>query len=225
MKAKAVIGLWKANSVGDDVYLFENERQIATYNFLRQQGKKSKGNRCLSDFVAPLTSEKQDYIGSFVCTAGLGIEKQLAIFEQDNDDYNSIMLKAIADRLAEALTEYIHEKVRKEIWGYAANEYFENDDLIAEKYRGIRPAPGYTACPDHTEKLKIFKLLDAEQIGVSLTENMAMYPNATVSGYYFAHPDAKYFSVGKVQDDQIIDYAKRKNMSKERVEKWLRSNI
>ncbi len=226
LQAKAVIGVWRANSDGDDVYLYENEEKIVTYNFLRQQGKKSKSNRCLSDFVAPLTSEKQDYIGSFVCTAGLGIEKQLAIFEKDHDDYNSIMLKAIADRLAEALTEYMHKKIRKEIWGYASDEAFKNEDLIKEEYKGIRPAPGYTACPDHTEKLKIFELLDAEKrIGVSLTESMAMNPASTVSGYYFAHPEAKYFSVGKVQDDQIKDYAKRKNMSIENVEKWLRSNI
>ena len=226
LKAKAVIGVWRANSDGDDVYLYENEGKIATYNFLRQQGKKSKSNRCLADLVAPLTSGRKDYMGSFVCTAGLGIEKQLAVYEKDHDDYNSIMLKAIADRLAEALTEYMHEKIRKEIWGYAADEQFENKDLIKEEYKGIRPAPGYTACPDHTEKLKIFELLNAEKsINVSLTESMAMSPNASVSGYYFAHADAKYFSVGKVQDDQIEDYAKRKNMSVEQVEKWLRSNI
>jgi 5-methyltetrahydrofolate--homocysteine methyltransferase len=226
LKAKAVIGVWQANSEEDDVHLFENGKQIATYNFLRQQGKKGKANRCLADFVAPLTSDKQDYMGSFVCTAGLGIEKQLAVFEKDHDDYNSIMLKAIADRLAEALTEYMHEKIRKEIWGYAADEQLKNEDLIKEEYKGIRPAPGYTACPDHTEKLKIFELLDAEKsIGVCLTESMAMSPNATVSGYYFAHAEAKYFSVGKVQDDQIADYAKRKNMSVAQVEKWLRSNI
>ena len=226
LQAKAVIGVWQANSDGDDVHLFENGKQISTYNFLRQQGKKSKSNRCLADLVAPLTSGRKDYMGSFVCTAGLGIEKQLAVYEKDNDDYNSIMLKAIADRLAEALTEYMHEKIRKEIWGYAADEQFENKDLIKEEYKGIRPAPGYTACPDHTEKLKIFELLNAEKsINVSLTESMAMSPNASVSGYYFAHADAKYFSVGKVQDDQIEDYAKRKNMSVEQVEKWLRSNI
>ncbi|SVB39776.1 uncharacterized protein METZ01_LOCUS192630, partial [marine metagenome] len=216
---------WKANAEGDDVHLFENEKQIATYHFLRQQGKKRKANRCLADFVAPLTSGKQDYMGSFVCTAGLGIEKQLAVFEKDHDDYNSIMLKVIADRLAEALTEYMHEKIRKEIWGYASDEKLANEDLIAEKYRGIRPAPGYTACPDHTEKEKIFSLLNAEQIGAKLTENMAMFPNATVSGYYFSNPVAKYFSVGKVQDDQIADYAKRKNITTKEVEKWLRSNI
>ena len=226
LQAKAVIGVWQANSDGDDVHLFENGKQISTYNFLRQQGKKSKSNRCLADLVAPLTSGRKDYMGSFVCTAGLGIEKQLAVYEKDYDDYNSIMLKAIADRLAEALTEYMHEKIRKEIWGYAADEQFENKDLIKEEYKGIRPAPGYTACPDHTEKLKIFELLNAEKsINVSLTESMAMSPNASVSGYYFAHADAKYFSVGKVQDDQIEDYAKRKNMSVEQVEKWLRSNI
>ena len=226
LQAKAVIGLWKANAEGDDVHLFADGNKIATYNFLRQQGKKSKSNRCLADFVAPISSGKQDYMGSFVCTAGLGIEKQLAVFEQDNDDYNSIMLKAIADRLAEALTEYMHEKIRKEIWGYAPDEQFQNEDLIKEEYKGIRPAPGYTACPDHTEKLKIFELLDAKKsIGVSLTESMAMSPNATVSGYYFAHSDAKYFSVGKVQDDQIADYAKRKNQTIEETEKWLRSNI
>ena len=226
LQAKAVIGVWQANSDGDDVHLFENGKQISTYNFLRQQGKKSKSNRCLADLVAPLTSGREDYMGSFVCTAGLGIEKQLAVYEKDHDDYNSIMLKAIADRLAEALTEYMHEKIRKEIWGYAADEQFENKDLIKEEYKGIRPAPGYTACPDHTEKLKIFELLNAEKsINVSLTESMAMSPNASVSGYYFAHADAKYFSVGKVQDDQIEDYAKRKNMSVAQVEKWLRSNI
>ena len=150
----------------------------------------------------------------------------MSVFEKDHDDYNSIMLKSIADRLAEALTEYMHEKIRKEVWGYAANEQFKNEDLIKESYNGIRPAPGYTACPDHTEKLKIFGLLDAEKnIGVSLTENMAMTPNATVSGYYFSHPEAKYFNVGKVQDDQVLDYAKRKKMSVKNVEKWLRSNI
>ncbi|MDB4250833.1 methionine synthase [Flavobacteriales bacterium] len=226
LQAKAVIGVWQANSDGDDVHLFENGKQISTYNFLRQQGKKSKSNRCLADLVAPLTSGRKDYMGSFVCTAGLGIEKQLAVYEKDHDDYNSIMLKAIADRLAEALAEYMHEKIRKEIWGYAADEQFENKDLIKEEYKGIRPAPGYTACPDHTEKLKIFELLNAEKsINVSLTESMAMSPNASVSGYYFAHADAKYFSVGKVQDDQIEDYAKRKNRSVEQVEKWLRSNI
>ena len=164
-------------------------------------------------------------MGAFVCTAGLDIEQQLEIFETDLDDYNSILLKSLADRLAEALTEYMHEKVRKEIWGYSSNENYVNTELIQEKYNGIRPAPGYTACPDHSEKLKIFKLLNAEKIGVSLTKSMAMYPNATVSGYYFSHPESKYFSVGKIQDDQVKDYAKRKNKTINEIEKWLRSNI
>jgi 5-methyltetrahydrofolate--homocysteine methyltransferase len=164
-------------------------------------------------------------MGAFVCTAGLDIENQLSVFEKDLDDYNNILLKSLADRLAEALTEYMHEKVRKEIWGYSSSENYRNDELIKEEYNGIRPAPGYTACPDHTEKLKIFKLLNAEEIGVSLTESMAMYPNATVSGYYFSHQNSKYFSVGKIQDDQILDYSKRKNKSTKEIEKWLRSNI
>ena len=223
LKAKAIIGVWQANSVGDDVHLFENGKQISTYNFLRQQGKKGKANRCLADFVAPLTSSKQDYMGSFVCTAGLGIEKQLAVFEKDHDDYNSIMLKAIADRLAEALTEYMHEKIRKEIWGYAGDEQFKNEDLIKEEYKGIRPAPGYTACPDHTEKLKIFELLDAEKsIGVSLTESMAMSPNATVSGYYFSHPESQYFGTGKIGVDQLDSIAQRKGFTIDEMTRWLR---
>ena len=226
LKAKAVIGIWQANSDGDDVHLFENGEIINTFNFLRQQSKKNKSNRCLADFVAPIESCKKDYMGSFVCTAGLEIEKQLSVFENIEDDYNSIMLKAIADRLAEALTEYMHEKIRTKIWGYAKDENFSNKDLINEEYKGIRPAPGYTACPDHTEKLKIFELLNAKNnINVNLTESMAMIPNASISGYYFAHSDAKYFSVGKIQDDQIKDYAERKHISIEDAEKWLRTNI
>ena len=218
---KSVVGVWEAKQEGDDVIISESGEKTETFNFLRQQSKKSKNNLCLSDYVSPV----KDYMGSFVCTAGLGIENQLEVFEKDLDDYNNILLKSLADRLAEALTEYMHEKVRKEIWGYSSCEEYSNKDLIKEEYNGIRPAPGYTACPDHTEKLKIFKLLNAEKIGVSLTGNMAMYPNATVSGYYFSHPNSKYFSVGKIQDDQIEDYAKRKNNSVKEIEKWLRSNI
>jgi len=218
---KSVVGIWEAKQEGDDVIISESGEQIECFNFLRQQSKKTKNNLCLSDYVSPV----KDYMGAFVCTAGLEIENQLSVFEKNLDDYNNILLKSLADRLAEALTEYMHEKVRKEIWGYASTENYTNNDLIKEEYHGIRPAPGYTACPDHTEKLKIFKLLNAEQIGVSLTESMAMYPNATVSGYYFSHPDSKYFSVGKIQDDQIADYAKRKNKSTNEIEKWLRSNI
>ena len=226
LQAKAIIGLWEANAEGDDVHLFENGNKITTYNFLRQQGKKSKSNRCLADFVAPISSGKQDFMGSFVCTAGLGIEKQLAVFEKDHDDYNSIMLKAIADRLAEALTEYMHEKIRKEIWAYAADEQFKNEDLIKEEYKGIRPAPGYAACPEHTEKQLIWDLLDVEkQIGMKLTESYAMWPGAAVSGWYFAHPDARYFAVAQIQSDQVDDYAKRKSWDNETVQMWLAPNI
>ena len=218
---KSVVGIWEAKQEGDDVVLSVKGEQLETFNFLRQQSKKSKNNLCLSDYISPI----KDYMGAFVCTAGLEIEKQLEIFEKDLDDYNSILLKSLADRLAEALTEYMHEKVRKEIWGYASDEKFENDELIKEKYHGIRPAPGYTACPDHTEKLKVFKLLNAEKIGVSLTESMAMYPNATVSGYYFSHPESKYFSVGKIQNDQVEDYSERKKQTINKTNKWLSSNI
>ncbi len=227
LKLKSVIGIWKVNSVGDDIILKDaNNNKIETFCTLRQQAVKSNQNLALSDYIAPLELGIQDYMGAFVCTAGIGIENQLLKFEKEFDDYNIILLKAIADRLAEALTEYMHEKVRKEIWGYSKNESYNNEELIDEIYDGIRPAPGYTACPDHTEKLKIFSLLEAEKnIGVSLTESMAMIPNSSVSGYYFAHPSSKYFTVGKIQDDQIEDYSKRKNMSINEVEKWLRSNI
>ena len=227
LKLKSVIGIWKANSVGDDIILKdENNNEIETFCTLRQQAVKSNQNLALSDYIAPSGSGIQDYMGAFACTAGIGIENQLLKFEKEFDDYNTILLKAIADRLAEALTEYMHEKVRKEIWGYSKDESYNNEELIDEIYDGIRPAPGYTACPDHTEKLKIFSLLESEKnIGVSLTESMAMMPNSSVSGYYFAHPSSKYFTVGKIQDDQIKDYSKRKNMSIIEVEKWLRSNI
>ena len=224
---KSVIGIWQANSIEDDVLLKDKDNNIIErFCTLRQQSIKSNNNLALSDYIAPKSSGVQDYIGAFVCTAGLGIEDQLIKFKKELDDYSAILLKAIADRLAEALTEYMHERIRKDIWGYSSKEKFSNDELIQEKYKGIRPAPGYTACPDHTEKVKIFNLLNAkENIGVSLTESMAMTPNSSVSGYYFAHPMSKYFSVGKVQDDQIKEYAKRKNMSIKEVEKWLRSNI
>jgi 5-methyltetrahydrofolate--homocysteine methyltransferase len=227
LKLKSVIGIWKANSVGDDIILKDEKNNvIETFCTLRQQAVKSNQNLALSDYIAPLEKGIQDYMGAFVCTAGIGIENQLLKFEKEFDDYNIILLKAIADRLAEALTEYMHEKVRKEIWGYSKDESYNNEELIDEIYDGIRPAPGYTACPDHTEKLKIFSLLESEKnIGVSLTESMAMMPNSSVSGYYFAHPSSKYFTVGKIQDDQIKDYSKRKNMSIIEVEKWLRSNI
>ena len=228
---KAVVGIWPANAVGEDieVYTDESRNEVADkFYTIRQQQKKKEGlpNHSLVDFVAPKESGVKDYVGGFVITAGIGIEKHVERFEADHDDYNSIMLKALADRFAEAFTELMHEKVRKEIWGYAANEKLGNEDLIKESYKGIRPAPGYPACPDHLEKPTLFKLLNAEKLtGVSLTESMAMYPTASVSGWYFAHPDSKYFGIGKIEKDQIEDYAKRKGESVEFIEKWLGSNL
>ena len=198
---------------------------------LRQQNQKAQNlaNLCLSDFVAPLAADgapiggkgKVDYLGAFAVTTGLGIETLLEKYEADHDDYSSIMLKAIADRLAEAFTELLHERVRKEFWGYAKDENLSNEDLISEKYHGIRPAPGYPACPDHTEKAILWDLLDADRTGITITESFAMYPASSVSGFYFAHPEAKYFTIGKIQKDQVIDYAARKGMDVETAEKWL----
>ena len=228
---KAVIGIWPANSVGEDieVYTDETRSQVANKFFtIRQQQKKKKGlpNHSLVDFVAPKESGVKDYVGGFVVTAGIGIEKHIERFEADHDDYNSIMLKAIADRFAEAFTELMHKKVRTEIWGYATEENLVNEDLIKESYKGIRPAPGYPACPDHLEKPTLFKLLNAEKLtGVTLTESMAMYPASSVSGWYFAHPNSKYFGVGKIEKDQVEDYAKRKGESVEFIEKWLGPNL
>ena len=228
---KAVIGIWPANSVGEDieVYTDETRSQVANKFFtIRQQQKKKKGlpNHSLVDFVAPKESGVKDYVGGFVVTAGIGIEKHIERFEADHDDYNSIMLKAIADRFAEAFTELMHKKVRTEIWGYATEENLVNEDLIKESYKGIRPAPGYPACPDHLEKPTLFKLLNAEKLtGVTLTESMAMYPASSVSGWYFAHPNSKYFGGGKIEKDQVEDYAKRKGESVEFIEKWLGPNL
>lgn len=185
---------------------------------------KGKGipNLALSDYIAPKDSGVNDYIGGFAVTAGIGIEALLEKYEKDHDDYNSILIKAIADRLAEAFAECMHEKVRKEYWGYASDESFDNEALIKEEYAGIRPAPGYPACPDHTEKSILFKLLDPNcRTGIALTESFAMYPASSVSGMYFSHPDSKYFGLGKIEKDQVVDYAKRKNMTVEEVEKWL----
>lgn len=195
---------------------------------MRQQLKKAANasNMALSDFIAPKESGIKDYIGGFVVTTGIGIDEHVARFEADHDDYNSIMLKALADRLAEAFAERMHERVRKEFWGYAADERFENEDLIKEKYRGIRPAPGYPACPDHTEKPDLFRILNATAItSVSLTESMAMTPTAAVSGWYFGHPEAKYFGVGKIAKDQVESLAERKGMSFEDMERWLGPNL
>jgi 5-methyltetrahydrofolate--homocysteine methyltransferase len=224
---KAVVGIWPANAVGEDIEVYKDESRIEVldkFYTIRQQQKKKEGlpNHSLVDFIAPKESEVKDYIGGFVVTAGIGIERHIERFEADHDDYSSIMLKALADRLAEAFTELMHEKTRKEIWGYAAKEKFENEGLIKESYQGIRPAPGYPACPDHLEKETLFKLLNAEELtGVNLTESMAMYPTASVSGWYFAHPESRYFGIGKIEKDQIKDYAERKGKSIEYIEKWL----
>jgi 5-methyltetrahydrofolate--homocysteine methyltransferase len=252
LQAKAALGFFPANSLGDDIILHDyvekalevacekhGSHQQVSYEIqtkdessdksqwlhhLRQQGQKASTlpNRCLSDFVAPLNSGETDYIGAFAVTTGLGIEALLDKFEKEHDDYNSIMVKALADRLAEAFAELLHERVRREFWGYASEETLSNEDLIAEKYQGIRPAPGYPACPDHTEKKRLFELLDAEkQIGIQLTESYAMYPASAVSGFYFSHPESTYFGLGKIAKDQVTDYAKRKGMSLDDVERWL----
>jgi 5-methyltetrahydrofolate--homocysteine methyltransferase len=228
LKCKGVSGIFAANAVGDDIEIYDpnNSALLHTQISLRQQTKKVTGqpNIALADFIAPKSSQQQDYIGAFVVTAGLGIEHYISDFDAKQDDYNSIMIKALADRLAEAFAEYLHEVVRKETWAYAADETLENQALIAEKYRGIRPAPGYPACPDHLEKLGIFKLLDATaQIGVTLTESLAMWPAAAVSGWYFAHPDAKYFGLGKITQEQLEDVARRKDVEASDIERWYSS--
>ena len=229
LQLKAVFGIWKANSVGDDIVIYNTKgEQIAISHTLRQQLKKAEGttNRALSDYIIPASQNKDDYIGAFVVTAGGGIENKIKEFEKDHDDYNSILLKALADRLAEASAEYLHELVRKDHWGYMEEEAFSNEELIKEKYVGIRPAPGYPACPDHTEKETIFNLLDATaSIGVSLTESLAMYPASSVSGWYFANPEAKYFGLGKIKEDQVADIAKRKAVDKDKMMKWLSSSL
>lgn len=228
LAANGVVGLFPANSVGvDDIEIYTDETRSGVKRVLhtiRQQIQKSSNepNLALADFIAPKESGVEDYIGLFAVTAGIGIEKLIEKFESEHDDYNSIMIKAIADRLAEAFAEQLHELVRKEYWGYASDENLSNDDLIKENYIGIRPAPGYPAQPDHTEKPIIFSLLDAEKnTGIKLTESMAMYPAASVSGLYFSHPEAKYFTVGKIGKDQVIDYHRRKGMSLEEIERWL----
>jgi 5-methyltetrahydrofolate--homocysteine methyltransferase len=227
--AKAVIGIFPANSNGDDIEIYTDEKRNtvkAINHNLRQQTQKTQGahNMCLSDFIAPKETGLKDHLGGFVVTAGIGIEKHLERFEKEHDDYSSILLKALADRLAEALAEYMHSEVRKNYWAYSPDEKLSNDELISEKYDGIRPAPGYPACPDHTEKITLFNLLDAEKnTEVHLTESLAMYPAASVSGWYFAHPQAKYFGLGQIQKDQVDDLAIRKAKHQQEVEKWLSS--
>jgi len=272
LTARAVFGIWPANSDGDDVQISllphgegaassllplagEGARRAhegkllapslvpsaltptplpegegleqQTLHFLRQQVDKpaERPDFCLADFIAPADSGKQDWIGAFAVTAGIGIDAHVARFEADHDDYNAILLKALADRLAEAMAERLHQRVRTEFWGYAKDEQLDNEALIAEKYSGIRPAPGYPACPEHSEKQTIFQLLDAEGIGMSLTESFAMLPTAAVSGYYFSHPQSQYFVVGRVSREQVTDYAKRKGVERAQVERWLASNL
>lgn len=253
IRAKAVFGLWPANAIGDDVEVrpghvesaapaaFDNAggvlpRRVPSalpdtplrLHFLRQQVDKpaDRPDFCLADFIAPQESGKQDWIGGFAVTAGLGIEPHVERFEADHDDYNAIMLKALADRFAEALAERLHQRVRKEFWGYASDETLDNEALIDEGYRGIRPAPGYPACPEHSEKTTLFHMLDAENLtGLQLTESFAMYPAAAVSGYYFGHPESQYFVVGRVSKEQVEDYAKRKGVELAQAERWLASNL
>ncbi|WP_183562485.1 methionine synthase [Mucilaginibacter sp. SP1R1] len=231
LKANGVIGFWPANSVGDDIELYTDESRtqlLSRIHTLRQQGEKVKGDPyyALSDFIAPKESGVPDYFGGFSVTTGIGCDELVAEFECDHDDYNSIMAKALADRLAEAFAEKMHELVRKEYWGYSKGEQLSTDDLIKEEYQGIRPAPGYPACPDHTEKTTLFELLQAEDNAhMHLTESLAMTPAASVSGFYFAHPQARYFGLGKISKDQVEDYAIRKNMPLEDVERWLGPNI
>ncbi|MFZ1537441.1 MAG: vitamin B12 dependent-methionine synthase activation domain-containing protein, partial [Chromatiaceae bacterium] len=231
LRAAAVIGLFPANSVGDDIQVFASEDRfepIATFHGLRKQGRQppGKANECLTDFIAPADTGLNDYLGGFACTAGIGIDARVAAFEADNDDYSALMLKALADRLAEALAETLHLRVRQRHWGYAVDEDLSNQDLIEEGYQGIRPALGYPACPDHTEKDSLWRLLDAEHhTGIWLTESKAMVPTAAVSGLYFSHPDARYFAVGKIGRDQVADYAERKGMDLAEMERWLAPNL
>ena len=230
LTAKGIYGIFPANTINDDDIAIQttDNQQAVTFLTLRQQSQKTKGafNIALADFVAPKEGGKTDYMGAFCVTTGFGVDEWAAEFEQHLDDYNSIMVKALADRLAEAFAEYLHEKVRMEIWGYASDEHFSKQDLIEEEYKGIRPAPGYPACPDHLEKPTIWKLLNVEEkIGVTLTESMAMWPASSVSGYYFGNPESKYFGLGKIKEDQVIDYAKRRGVSTEVAAKWLNPNI
>ncbi|MGE4459392.1 MAG: methionine synthase [Stenotrophomonas sp.] len=226
LTARAVFGLWPANSRGDDVVVSLPDGET-TLHFLRQQVDKpaERPDFCLADFIAPQDSGRQDWIGAFAVTAGIGIEPHVARFEADHDDYNAILLKALADRLAEALAERLHHRVRTGYWGYAADEALDNEALIAEQYVGIRPAPGYPACPEHSEKRTLFAMLGAEGIGMSLTESFAMLPTAAVSGYYFSHPQSQYFVVGRVSKEQVADYARRKGVDRAQAERWLASNL
>jgi 5-methyltetrahydrofolate--homocysteine methyltransferase len=227
LRAKAVIGFWPVSRTGDDLELAHGDETVMLHH-LRQQADKpvERPNLCLADFIAPKEAGIQDWIGGFAVTAGLGIEEHLERFRKENDDYSAIILKALADRMAEALAEWMHREVRTNYWGYAPHEDLSNEDLIAEKWRGIRPAPGYPACPDHTEKATLFRLLDAtNNANIELTEGFSMYPAAAVSGWYFSHPDSQYFVVGKLTKDQVEDYAKRKGWTLAEAERWLSANL
>jgi len=230
--ASGVFGLFPANTVErDDIAVYADETRTvekARLFNLRQQGDHRAGvpNRCLADYVAPKASGLQDYVGAFAVTAGLGCKEKVEAFKKANDDYSAILLESLADRLAEAFAERLHQRVRKEFWGHASDERLSNDDLIAEKYAGIRPAPGYPACPEHTEKATLWQLLEVEKhTGMQLTESMAMWPGASVSGWYFAHPEAQYFVLGRIGKDQVSSYAQRKGWTLQQAEKWLAPNL
>ena len=231
VSASGVIGLFPANSIDDDIRVFDPtdvSKEIAVIHTLRQQSVKPTGqpNFALADFVAPESSGVRDYIGGFAVTTGIGVDELVYRYERDHDDYNSIMVKALADRLAEAFAEKMHAMVRQKYWGYAAGEALGGDALISERYRGIRPAPGYPACPDHTEKPLLWELLEVEErTGIQLTESYAMHPAAAVSGWYFSHPESRYFGVGKINRDQVADYATRKSMDIQQVERLLGANL
>jgi len=228
--AKGIYGIFPANQVNDDdIQLYdENGKELEKFLTLRQQAQKTKGapNIALADFIAPKDNGVTDYMGAFCVTTGFGVDEWADEYRENLDDYNSIMVKALGDRLAEAFAEYLHEQIRKEIWGYAPDETLTTESMIEENYAGIRPAPGYPACPDHLEKPTIWKLLKVEEeIGVTLTESMAMWPAAAVSGYYFANPESRYFGLGKIKEDQVIDYAKRRSISTDKATRWLSPNI
>ncbi|HEY8568865.1 vitamin B12 dependent-methionine synthase activation domain-containing protein, partial [Microbulbifer sp.] len=232
LKARAVFGLWPANSDGDDIVVYTDEsrsEELARLHQMRQQVQKRGGDgycRSLADFIAPVGSGVADYVGGFAVTTGIGADELAAEFEARHDDYSAIMVKALADRLAESLAEYLHREVRRHYWGYQADEALSNEELIKESYSGIRPAPGYPACPDHTEKATLFRLLNAEEnAGIELTSSFAMMPAAAVSGWYFAHPESKYFNVGKIARDQLESLAERKGMSVDELERWVRPNL
>jgi 5-methyltetrahydrofolate--homocysteine methyltransferase len=231
LEARAVVGLFPANAVGDDVEVYADEGRtqvLLTLHHLRQQTARPDGkpNQCLADFVAPKETGLADWIGAFAVTAGHGIDERVAQFVSAHDDYRAILLKALADRLAEAFAERVHEVVRRDLWGYAVDERLDNDALIREEYRGIRPAPGYPACPDHTEKDLLWTLLNVEEnAGIWLTESKAMVPTASVSGFYFAHPQARYFGLGRIDRDQVQDSARRKGMTVAEAERWLAPNL